>query len=424
MERVDLDKYFLQNTFALSLSEFLWGIGIPVILESNFVTVFLTYLGATNFQIGLSSFIFSFSMAIVPFFSAYLTSNMIYKKKANILTQYIPSVSVILLGINFLFFYKDKLGYEIFLFYFFLFSVGLASTGPLWQNYITKIFTPSKALKGISIMMFFQNTGKIIGGFLLALVLIYLPLNVKNSGLIFLITGILFFLGSTCFVFTKENPDDIKSLKRENFLKYYLTFLKKFFQNKNLIFYVIQDIEFIIVIVAITFYSRYAIEWGGISPAQVSGAFVIIAFVGAIVANFLLGFIEKVNLKLRYFLIKLSSIISLLFLIFSTNLVVFYIVSFFLGFSRAGRIHLYIPVVKKLTGCNDASPYYALLPFIMLPVSSFFPVIAGLFLDKFGFMGGNAYKYLFIFMFLLVCLSIIPFMKVDFDRSIDNNSHI
>ncbi|MCX7820961.1 MAG: MFS transporter [Brevinematales bacterium] len=422
MSKLDLDRYFLRNTFAISLSEFLWGLGIPVILESNFVTVFLTYLGVNNFKIGLTNFVFSISMAIVPFFSAYLTSGMVYKKMANIFTQYIPSFSVILLGINFLFFYNPKYGYELFLFYFLLFSIGLASTVPVWQNYITKIFTQSKALKGISVMMFFQNTGKVIGGFLLGLFLIFVPLNVHNAGIIFLVTGILFFLGSTSFIFTVENPDEVDKSREKGFIKYYLFYLKKIFKNKNFVFYIIQDIEFTIVIVGFIFYSRYALEWGKIDMAQISGAFVILAFFGAIFANFLLGFLENIRLKSRYFLIKLSSIFAFLLLIFFRHIIGFYVVSFLLGFSRSGRIHLYIPVVKKLSGLNDASPYYAILPFVMLPVSATLPILAGTFLDKFSFMGDTAYNFLFVLMFLGVILSIIPFIKIDFDKSIDNDN--
>ncbi len=412
-KKVNLDKYFALNTFSISLSEFLWGVGIPVILESTFLTVFLTYIKVTNFQISITSFIFTLSMAIVPFFSAYITAQMKYKKPATIISQYIPSLSVLLLGINLIFFYKGKYSYEIFLFYYTFFAIGLSSTVPIWQNYITKIYNPDKVLKGISIMMFFQNTGKIIGGLLITFLMAKYTLNEKFAGMLFIFTGILFFLGSSSFILTKENPDELT--ERKPFFSYYLFYFKQIIKNKNILYYLLQDIEFNMAVISLIFYAKYAVEVCKINVAIVSGIFVILNFIGAISANFTLGFLEKISLKLRYLFVKVATVISLVLLILSKNIIAFYIVSILLGFSRSGRIHLYIPVVKKLSHLNDASPYYAILPFIMLPFSSLLPIFSGIFLDKFSYLN-NVYTQLFLIFLIITLISFIPFAKIDFEN--------
>ena len=51
-ERVNKDRYFLQNVIGISGVEFLYGLGLPVVVESTFLQIFLKKLGASNFAIG------------------------------------------------------------------------------------------------------------------------------------------------------------------------------------------------------------------------------------------------------------------------------------------------------------------------------------------------------------------------------------
>ena len=48
-----MDQYFRRNTVGISSVEFFWGLGIPVVMESTFLQLFLRNLGANNFLIGL-----------------------------------------------------------------------------------------------------------------------------------------------------------------------------------------------------------------------------------------------------------------------------------------------------------------------------------------------------------------------------------
>ena len=63
-----MDQYFRRNTFGISSVEFLWGLGMPVVVESTFLQLFLRNLGASNFLIGLIPTLFSGGVAVFALF--------------------------------------------------------------------------------------------------------------------------------------------------------------------------------------------------------------------------------------------------------------------------------------------------------------------------------------------------------------------
>jgi len=408
------DKYFWQNALGASFSEFLWGLGLPVVLESTFVTVFLSYSGVSNSEIGLVGMILSISFAIAPFFSAYFTSRMPYKKAPTIWLQVFPSISIMLLGLCYIFFGKHNSVYPVFILFYSLFSIGLASTVPVWQNYIVKIFTPKNCVRGISIIMIGQNIGKLLGGTILAIFLASVKMSIYNAGIIFLLSGTAFLVGSLCFIITRENKDMVDSSITESAVGYFLHYIKHILNNRGILLYLLQDIEFNVVVVTITFYARYAVDWCSVPISEAAGAFIILLFVGAVSANLILGFMKKFNLKVRYAFIKISSVIALLLVLFLKEIFAFYVISFLLGFSRSGRVHLYGPLVKGLSGLDDASPYYAITPFLMLPVSAGLPVGAGFLLDMLSGKKAGAYSVLFAVLLMAVILTFVPFLKLKF----------
>ena len=67
------DHYFAINTFGISAVEILWGIGLPVVVESTFLQLFLKSLGASNQIIGLIPAIMGAGIALFSLMSAYLS---------------------------------------------------------------------------------------------------------------------------------------------------------------------------------------------------------------------------------------------------------------------------------------------------------------------------------------------------------------
>ncbi len=414
---IDLKKYFWRNVLAISISEFFWGIGLPVILESTFVPLFLTKVGATNLEIGFTGSIFNVSIAIFPFISAYFSSKLEYKRAINVWLQIIPSLAVMLLGLSYFLFTDLRHVYYIFIFFYSLFSIGLALSSPVWQNYVVKIFAPEDSIKGMSFMMFSQNVAKLLSGFILLIFVSNFGVNLKSAGIVFFASGIMFLVGSFCFFFTKEKGDCVKENHHKSPLSFIMETLKNLLKNKDLILFFLQDIEFTIIFnVVAVFYGKYAVEWGNISYADVSGIFVIFMYIGALTANLILGFTKKYNIKVKYMFIKVSSILSLILLVTSKTPVSFYFVSFLIGFSRSGRFNLYGPVVKKLSQVEDASPYYAMLSFLMLPISVGLPALSGFLLDILKTFAGQSYVFLFGILLFITILTLFSFLKIDFRK--------
>jgi hypothetical protein len=186
-----------------------------------------------------------------------------------------------------------------------------------------------------------------------------------------------------------------------------------------MILYLLQDIEFCAVVVSVTFYARYAIDWRSVPAPVAGGAFIIFLFIGAVSANLLLGFARPLKIKARYALIKASTILAIALLVFLKSTILFLAVSFLLGFSRSGRNQLYAPVVKGLSGLEDASPYYAISPFLMLPVSAGLPLAVGSLLDCFSAWKAFAYQATFASLLLIVILSLIPFLNLQFPEKME-----
>jgi len=297
--------------------------------------------------------------------------------------------------------------------------LSLAATIPVWQNFVVKIFMPWDSVRGISIMMFAQNSAKLLSGVLLTFAMGAAGMGLVSAGMVFFLAGVLFFIGSFCYAFARENPDEIDQTSYGNPVRYFSHYFRHVLKNRGMVLYLLQDIEFYAVVVSVTFYARYAIDWRSVSAPVAGGTFIIFLFIGAVTANLLLGFAKRLKIKVRYGLIKASTILAILLLIFLRSTVLFFAVSLLLGFSRSGRNQLYAPVVKGLSGLEDASPYYAISPFLMLPVSAGLPVAVGSLLDFFSVWKASAYQVIFASLLLLVMLTLIPFLKLQFPEKME-----
>ncbi len=51
--KTDKDIYFKRNVLGVSVVEFFWGLGFPIVMESTFLQLFLKNLGASSFVIGI-----------------------------------------------------------------------------------------------------------------------------------------------------------------------------------------------------------------------------------------------------------------------------------------------------------------------------------------------------------------------------------
>lgn len=416
-ERVDKDRYFLQNVIGISGVEFLWGLGLPVVVESTFLQIFLRKLGASNFAIGLIPFFFFLGTSAFALLSSYFTANMAFKRKAVIVLHLASAFSLLLIGTS-LFVFSD-VSHILLVFFgcYAVFSISVGMTMPVWLNYLVKILPEDKSVAGLSFMIIAQNIAKLLSSMLILHIVDTYAFSQLSSALVFLAVGLVFFLGSLLFLVTKElnHAHETPPAVRQTFFRYVFDSGRHLLKNKNYLFFLAGDFEFFIVITIISFYANYATAHCGIDPAIAAGVFVGCIYTGAISTNILLGTFGLFSLKNKYIFSKISSIAAVMLLSFVCYSWGFYLASFLLGLSRGTRMLVYAPAVKKLSGLSDSTSYFAIGPILTLPFAIILPLVTGRFLDHSAALQADAYRMVFLTAALLIFFTLLSILKTNFD---------
>ena len=213
-ERVK-NLYFRQNAFGVSAVEFFWGLGIPIVLESTFLQLFLTNLGASSFAIGLVPALFMVGISGFPLFSSYLTRNLRYKRREVIILHLVSGGAMLFFGLVLLSTKRAENVLPLFFACYAVFSACMGLTIPLWLNYLVRIFSDARAVPGLGYMMMFQNIGKMISSLFILKIVERYSFSVESSAWVFIGTGLLFSLGSFWFFITKEVAEK-ERVQRDN----------------------------------------------------------------------------------------------------------------------------------------------------------------------------------------------------------------
>jgi len=91
----------------------------------------------------------------------------------------------------------------------------------------------------------------------------------------------------------------------------------------------------------------------------------------------------------------------------------FFLASFLFGASRSTRSLVYSPAIKRLSGMEDATYYFALSPLFTLPLSVGIPLINGAVLDRLYFMGAWSYRIVFLAMAVFSAASLVFLSRID-----------
>jgi len=387
---------YKKNVIGISTVEFFWGLGFPIIMESTFLQLFLKHLGASDFIIGLVPSVFVIGTSFFPIFSSYLTRNHMYKRTIVILLHLISACSILIFGLILLFNNDTTTLLPLFFISYAVFSICIGLTIPVWLNYLMKLFEEDKIVSGLSYMMFAQNIAKIISSYFVLEMVEKYSFSLNSSAWIFIIAGILFVFGSLFFVITREFPDKTDhSLLNESFFSHTFKNMREILKNRNFLYFLIGDLDFYVILTILSFYANYATTYYNIPPAIAAGVFAGCIYIGSMTSNFLLGILNYLTLKQKFILSKFTTILLLFVLILFPGQTSFFMISFLLGFGRGTRSIVYSPCVKKFSGKEDATGYFALAPILTLPFSSSFPLIFGKVLDHFSHLNENAYKLMF-----------------------------
>jgi MFS family permease len=387
-----LDRHFRVNLLGICSVELLWGFGMPLVIESTFLQLFLRHLGASSFLIGLIPTLISAGMALSSLVSFSLTGHLERKRTAVVLVHAFTALPVLAFGIILSFMGIRSSSLAVFLSAYALFSIGVGLVNPTWNNYLVKIFPEKRAIPAMAAMMTTQSAAKLVGSLYLVRIVERYSFSARGASLIFCLVGLLFLAGSFPFLLTVEEAEAPASSSARGGRHS----LPAVLSNRSFLLFLGTELEYFALSGVIYFYANYATEFHGVSPALASGLFVACNYLGGVLANMLLGWANLCTLRNKYLLTKALALFGILLLVFLSAPWVFYLASLLFGASRGTRMMLLAPAVKRLTGAVDATLYFAVLPILVLPLSVGLPLANGAFLDRFAYLGAWSYRIVFL----------------------------
>ena len=416
-----IDTYFIRNTIGLSSAEFFWGLAIPVLFESAFLQIFLRQIGASNKIVGLIPSILATGIMLFSLISAWLTSHLLHKKRAVILSHMAASLPFLVYGVV-LPYIDSSNRVTVFIVAYLLFALTLGIILPMWQNFIVKVFSTSNTLKANSIMMTAQIFARLIGSFFIFKTVEKYSFSIESASLVFILVGILFFTGSFFFIIVHEPPGDPNSsrLKPHN-LQSIKAATEHIFINKNYLRYLAGTTEPYATVAVLSFYANYAVEFKGIEKEIAAGLFVACIYTAGVLTNIFLGWFSYFSIKTKFIIARVAAVTGTLILIFSDTLLFFLLVSFILGISRGVNQSASAPAVKILSGLDDATDYFAISAVLIFPLSFSIPIISGIIIDSLSAYGAYSYIAVFINLALLQTIGLVFTLLTNFNPGAENH---
>jgi len=409
------DACFRRNVAGVSMVEFFWGLGFPIVLESTFLQLFLKQLGASSLAIGLVPSFFVAGISCFPLFASYISRNYRHKRPLVAILHLGCALFVFIFGLI-LSMVDDSGGVlPIFFLCYGLFSICLGLTIPVWLNYMVRIFSEARTVPGLGYMMLAQNIGKVISSFFILKVVERYAFSLQSSAWVFMITGLLFTVGSLSFFTTREIADpDGDSPDTSSFFDHTKALFGEILKNHRFLVFLAADLDFVVILTVMSFYATYATGFYQVPPSVAAGGFVACIYGGSITVNIFLGAMNLLSLKQKFILSKCVTLVMLSLLICFPGQLTFFLISYMLGFSRAIRNMVYAPSIKRLSGKDDVTAYFSLAPVLTLPITAGFPLLFGKLLDALAFMAEDSFKLLFGAAFVFVLVTLYFSVKTDY----------
>jgi len=386
------------NVFGVSSAEFFWGLALPVLFESTFLQIFLKGIDASNRTVGLVPALMSAGMMLFGVAAAYITSHLEKKRIAVIITHAAASLPVILFGIL-LPFTSPESRVTLFLSCYIAFSLLLGLTLPVWQNFLIKIFEPRKTVRALAAMMIVQMAARFTGSVIIFRTIDRFAFSTNSTSAVFLTAGLLMLTGSFMFYFVREHVDSPDTVRKHHSIQSLLASARTITGNRNYMLYIYSFVESHATIAILSFYANFAVQHRGIDSASAAGLFAAVIYTASFTANITLGWMDLLSLKGKIIAARISSICGTVTLLVSSNMHMFLAASFLFGISRGVNQFAYVPGVKRISGADDTTDYFAISSVLIFPFAFGIPFLSGLVLD---ITGGGAGSFIFVFFSLLI----------------------
>ncbi len=396
-----IDRHFARNTAGISLVEFLWGLGMPAVFESTFIPLFMRGLGASSLLVGLVPTLLSTGIAVAAFSAWSLTAGRRRKKPMVVAVHLVAALPILAFGLVLFGAGRRPSTLVVFLAAYAAYSLAIGLVLPVWQNYTVKIFSDRTTVRAIGIMILTQSAARLVGAFVILRIVERFAVSAAGAALVFTLTGALFLVGSLPFLFTVEDagPSSPAPAARPRRAS-----IRRVLGDRSFLAFLATEIEYVALGTVIAFYANYATESGGVAPATASGLFVMLSSLGGMAANAAFGWADLASLRAKYVLAKSGALAGVLLMAFLSAPWVFLLASVLLGVSRGTRAVVYAPAIRRIAGSDEATPYFAVAPVLMLPLSLGLPLAGGAFLDATAGLG--AWSYRILFMALAACSAV------------------
>lgn len=410
------DAYFTRNVGGVAVVEFFWGLGFPIVLESTFLQLFLKNLGASSTVVGIVPSLFIFCISTFPLFSTYLSRNYPLKRSLVTVLHILSGLAILVLGLLLPCINSQENVLLLFFAAYTVFSICLGLTIPIWFNYLTRLFSESKTVPGLGYMMLAQNLGKIVSSFFILKIVGTYAFSPGSSAWVFIATGLLFIIGSLCFLLTVEIADPEPPVPDSTpFFRHTRQTFQEILTNRRFLVYLAADLDFYVILTVMSFYANYATTFFAVPAGVAAGAFVACIYAGSVTVNIFLGAMNLLRIKQQLFLSKGITFLLLVLLALFPSYFTFFLISFLLGVGRAIRNMVYPSSVRKFANKSDNTAYFALAPILTLPIGSGFPLMFGKMLDSLSFMGADAYRLLFGCSALFILTTCYFTFKTDYE---------
>ena len=411
------DPHFIRNTAGITSVEFFWGMGMPVLIDSTFLQLFLRSLGASYFLIGLLPVFLGMSIPVFSILSAYVSGRLKSKRTSVMLYHMTAALPSALFGL-YLFFFKPQEGIlQLFLGMYFVFTIAIGFTLPAWQSYIVSLFSHEESMRALSVMYIVQSISKLIGSFVIYRIVARFALSVHGASMVFIFGGFILFFGALFFLITREEYDPAEVQLGIGGPGAFIRSLGRIAGSRDFRTLIGSDASYFAVVVALSFYGAYAAEYSAIPEELVAGAFVAVSYSGGIVSQVVFGWHNFGTLREKFVISKILGILGVLLLMPADSLWLFLVCAALLGASRSLRMLIYPPSVKNLARTRDTTAHFAMVSLLELPFSMGLPLIAGLFLDWSAGMQEGSYRILFAVLALLLAVGLFFSMKLRFSEN-------
>ncbi|MBN1533300.1 MAG: hypothetical protein JXA20_11600 [Spirochaetes bacterium] len=411
------EGHFAVNAFGISAVEFFWGLGLPVVVESTFLQLFLEHIGASPRVIGLVPGVFAAGIALFSMTSSYLTTHLAMKRRAVVLAHMAASTPLIGFGAVLLAGGYGVNTVTLFLGFYLLYAMGIGVTLPVWQSFLVKIFSERMTVPGLSVMMVFQIAGRLLGSLVILKIVRAFAFSAVSAGASFLGIGLMFFASSLLFLLVRERDGEGRGDAASHNLRTLIAAFRDIVTQRNFILFMLSTLESYACISVISFYANYAVNCHDVDRGIAAGLFVACIYAGAITATLAFGWFDLLALKAKFIVSKLFAVAAVVLLLAAQGLPHFLAASLLLGCSRGISLLGFSPAVKRLSGRSDATDYFSLSPVLALPFSIGIPLLCGGFMERYAGNGGAAYRAMFAGLGLLVLLSLVFVSLADFGSS-------